>query len=166
MDFGFWILDFGFWILKKACFFLWNFNGFGVYISERYFQILKFHKMKENITTQKSYAFALKTVGVCRLIMKEHKEFVLSKQLLRSATSVGANIAEAQSGQSLKDFVSKLSISYKEANESHYWIRLLRDSELMEYKIAQAMLHDCNELLKIIGSIIKTCKAKIKNESK
>jgi four helix bundle protein len=161
-----WDLGFGIWDFKKGFHFLWNLNGLGVYINERLFQNQKLYTMKENITTQKSYAFALKTVGICRMIMKDHKEFILSKQLLRSATSVGANIAEAQGGQSLKDFISKLSISYKEANESHYWIRLLRDSGLLENKIAQAMLQDCNELLKIIGSIIKTCKTKIKNESK
>ena len=122
--------------------------------------------MKENQVVRKSYAFALKIVRVCRLLMKEQKEFVLSKQLLKSGTSIGANVAEAQGGQSLKDFISKLSISYKEANESHYWIRLLRDSELMEAKSAKALLYDCEELLKILGSIIKTCKVKIKNDSK
>lgn len=118
--------------------------------------------MNENQVVQKSYAFALKIVENCSVVMKDRSAFVLARQLLKSGTSVGVNVAEAQGGQSLKDFISKLSIAYKEAKESHYWIRLLRDSGFLEQKIAVSMLHDCDELLKLLGSIIKTCKTKIR----
>jgi conserved hypothetical protein TIGR02436 len=84
----------------------------------------------------------------------------LSKQILRSGTSIGANIEEAIGAQSEKDFYAKLSIAYKEARETHYWLRLLRDSELLNNEEESSMLDDCEELLKIIGSIQKSLKNK------
>lgn len=118
--------------------------------------------MKENnVVLEKSYMFALNIVRLCKGLMDDKKEFILSKQLLRSGTSIGANLEEAIGGQSDKDFISKPSIAYKEARESHYWIRLLRDTGYLNVEESVAYLSDCDELLKIIGSIIKTMKTKL-----
>ncbi len=84
---------------------------------------------------------------------------MLSKQLLRSGTSVGANVEEAIGAQSRRDFIAKLSISYKETRETHYWLRLLGDAGIMDDNLQISMLKDCDEVLKIIGSILKTTKA-------
>ena len=116
--------------------------------------------MKEsNVVREKSYAFAVWIVKACRHLVEEKKEYVLSKQLLRSGTSIGANVEEAIGGQSAKDFFAKLSISYQEARETHYWIRLLTDTEYLTPNQSESLLQDADELLKIIGSIIKTLKA-------
>ncbi|MCB0479761.1 MAG: four helix bundle protein, partial [Crocinitomicaceae bacterium] len=88
--------------------------------------------MKENIIQQKSFAFAIRTVNAYKYLQSEKKEFVLSKQLLRSGTSIGANIEEATGGQSKKDFIAKMSIAYKEARETKYWIKLLAATEYLE----------------------------------
>ena len=117
--------------------------------------------MKEdNVVQEKSYAFAVRVVKVYRHLADEKKEYVLSKQLLRSGTSVGANIEEAIGGQSEKDFYAKLNISYKEARETKYWIRLLTDTDYLTEKQSQSLLQDIEELLKIIGSILKTLRIK------
>ncbi|GAB7257032.1 hypothetical protein OBPA_14970 [Polaribacter sp. OB-PA-B3] len=84
---------------------------------------------KDNIIQTKSYNFAVRIIKLYKHLSQEKKEFVLSKQLLRSGTSIGANIEEAIGGQSRKDFLAKLTIAYKEARESHYWIRLLKDTD-------------------------------------
>lgn len=110
----------------------------------------------ENVVQNKSYDFALRIVKVYRYLSQEKKEFVLSKQLLRSGTSVGANIEEAIGGQSKADFFAKLTIAYKEARESKYWIRLLRDSDYLTIEQSDYLLKDVEELLKIIGSIQKS----------
>jgi four helix bundle protein len=112
--------------------------------------------MKENIVQTKSYAFAIKIVNICKVLHDEKKEFILSKQLLRSGTSVGANIEEAIGGQSRKDFYAKLTISYKEARETKYWIRLLTDTHYLTKAQSEPLLKDIEELLRIIGSIQKT----------
>ncbi|MBL0144747.1 MAG: four helix bundle protein [Chitinophagaceae bacterium] len=114
----------------------------------------------ENIIQQKSYAFAIRIVNVYKYLIEEKKEFVLAKQLLRSGTSIGANVEEAIGGQSQKDFYAKLNISYKEARETNYWLRILRDTSFLNEKEAESLLIDCEEILKIIGSIIKTMKGK------
>jgi len=111
---------------------------------------------KDNVVQFKSYAFAVRIVELYKQICTEKKEFVLSKQLLRSGTSIGANIEEAIGGQSRKDFFAKLTISYKEARETHYWIRLLTDTGYIDKDQSVNLLQDVNELLKIIGSIQKT----------
>lgn len=111
---------------------------------------------KDNIVQQKSYAFALRIVKLYPLICKREMEFVLSKQLLRSATSVGANIEEAIGGQSKKDFYAKLTIAYKEARETKYWLRLLADAEYLKKEERESLINDIEELLRIIGSIQKT----------
>lgn len=112
--------------------------------------------MKENIIQTKSYAFSVKIINIFKHLQKEKREFILSKQLIRSGTSIGANIEEAIGGQSKKDFFAKLTISYKEARESKYWIRLLRDAEYLETGVSQELLLDIEEILRIIGSIQKT----------
>jgi four helix bundle protein len=110
----------------------------------------------DNAVQIKSYAFALRIIKVYKYLSQEKKEFVLSKQFLRSGTSVGANIEEAIGGQSKNDFFAKITISYKEARESKYWIRLLRDSEYLSIEQSDDLLKDVEELLKIIGSIQKS----------
>jgi len=113
-----------------------------------------------NVIQEKSYAFALRVVKLSRHLAEEKREFILSKQLLRSGTSIGANVEEAIGGQSERDFFAKLSISYKEARESKYWLRLLRDSDYLTPTQAESLLTDIEEILKIIGSILKTLRNK------
>ena len=116
--------------------------------------------MKEqNVIQEKSYLFALRIIKL-HLFLSKKGEYVLSKQVLKSGTSIGANIEEAIGAQSKRDFFSKITISYKEARETHYWLRLLRDSEILEIKIANSLIADCEELLKIITSIQKSMKSK------
>ena len=110
----------------------------------------------DNVVQNKSYDFALRIVKVYKYLSQEKKEFVLSKQLLRSGTSIGANIEEAIGGQSKADFFAKLTIAYKETRESKYWIRLLRDSDYLTVEQSDDLLKDVEELLKIIGSIQKS----------
>ena len=117
--------------------------------------------MKEdNVVQEKSYAFALRVVKLAKWLQSEKKEFVLSKQLLRSGTSVGANVEEAIGGQSERDFLSKMSIAYKEALESHYWLRLLHDSGELSDTQFNSIIQDRDELLKLTGSICKTLRKK------
>lgn len=118
--------------------------------------------MGDNILKIKSYNFALRVVKLFRYLADEKKEYVLSKQVLRSGTSVGANIEESYQAESKADFVHKLSIANKEAFETNYWIRLLRDSGILEEKFAQSLLVDCDELQKLLVSSIKTSKEKLK----
>jgi len=113
---------------------------------------------KENVILDKSYDFSLRIIKLYRYLGKEKKEFVLSKQVLRSGTAIGANVEEAVGAQSKKDFVAKISIAYKEARETMYWIRLLRDSRYIDSKGAKSLLKDCEELCRIIGSIQRTSK--------
>jgi len=116
--------------------------------------------VKENVVQEKSYAFALRIVKLYRWLCEEKKEFVLSKQILRSGTSVGANVEEAIGGQSEKDFLSKMAIAYKEIRETHYWLRLLHDSNYIDENAFKSVIADCEELTKILGSITKTMKTK------
>ena len=117
----------------------------------------------ENPIQTKSYAFALRIVKLYQFLCEEKKEFVLSKQIVRSGTSIGANVEEAIGCQSNRGFLSKMSIAYKEARETHYWLRLLRDSKILKGKHTESMIEDCDELLKLTGSIIRTTKSKIPN---
>ena len=117
--------------------------------------------MKDSVLKEKSYKFALRMIKLFQYLCGEKKEFVSSKQVLRSGTSIGANIEEAYQGESKADFIHKLAIANKEAFETHYWLRLLRDSILLEEKLANSLIADCAELEKLLVSSIKT--AKIKN---
>ena len=112
--------------------------------------------MEENIILTKTYNFALRIVKLYKYLCEEKKEFTLSKQILRSGTSIGANSEEATGGISKKDFRAKFFIAYKEARETHYWLRLLRDSNFIEGKLAQSLLKDNEEIKKILGAILKT----------
>ncbi|MGI8668282.1 MAG: four helix bundle protein [Aridibacter sp.] len=114
--------------------------------------------MKENVLLDKSFNFAVRVVRAYQFLVSEKKEFVLSKQFVRSGTSIGANAEEAVGGQSKADFVSKLSIAYKEARETKYWIRLLEATDYFDKKQAKSLLADVEELLKIIGKIQITSK--------
>ncbi|MGI9054973.1 MAG: four helix bundle protein [Pyrinomonadaceae bacterium] len=114
--------------------------------------------MKDNILLNKSFNFAIRIVKAYKYLVEEKKEFVISKQLLRSGTSVGANAEEAVGGQSKADFISKLSIAYKEARETRYWIRLLEATNYLDNSQAGSLLNDVEELIKIIGKIQITTK--------
>ena len=116
--------------------------------------------MKENLIQQKTYDFALKIINTSKQ-MQMNKEFVLSRQLLKSGTSIGANVEEAIGGQSRKDFLSKISIAYKEARETKFWLRLLRDSNSMDAAHSDELLNQVEEILRIIGSIQRTTKSKL-----
>ncbi|MFY8065985.1 MAG: four helix bundle protein [Flavobacterium sp.] len=110
----------------------------------------------ENVVQTKSYDFALKIIRIYKYLSQEKKEFVLSKQLLRSGTSIGANVEESIGGQSKADFFAKITIAYKETRETSYWIRLLKDSDYLTLEQSDDLLKDVEELLKIIGSIQKS----------
>jgi len=114
----------------------------------------------ENVVQQKSYAFAVRIVKLYQYLTSTKKEYVLSKQILRSGTSIGANVEEAIGGQSKADFISKLSIAYKEARETSYWLRLLKDTDYLTEKEFQSIHPDVEELCRIIGSIQKSAKGK------
>jgi four helix bundle protein len=115
----------------------------------------------DNVLQKKTYAFAIRIVKATQYLTNEKKEYILSKQLLRSGTSIGANTEEAIGGQSDKDFYAKLNIVYKEARETSFWLRLLKDTNYFEESHADSLLLDCDEILKIVGSIIKTMKIKL-----
>lgn len=100
----------------------------------------------------------MRIVKLCRHLRVSRREFILSKQLLRAGTSIGANVAEAQQAQSRADFVSKLSIALKEAVETNYWLRLLKASDYMKETEFVSIYNDCTELEKLLTSIIKTAK--------
>lgn len=110
--------------------------------------------MKDNVVQEKSYAFSLSVIALYRDLLKQN-EFVLSKQLLRSGTSIGANVEEALAGQSRADFLSKMSIASKEARESNYWLRLLRDSNILPGEKIEPMLSESQSLINLLTSIVK-----------
>ncbi|MBD3842439.1 MAG: four helix bundle protein [Campylobacterales bacterium] len=112
------------------------------------------------IVLDKSFDFAIRIVNLYRHLCNDKKEFILSKQLLRSGTSIGANVNEAQAGQSKVDFISKMSIASKEAREAKYWIELLIKTDYLniEEVHVKSLLEEINELIKIITSIVKTSK--------
>jgi len=113
-----------------------------------------------NPLSNKSYDFALLIVGIYKNLMASKKEFVLSKQLLRYGTSIGANIAEANGAISKADFSAKISIAYKESLEVKYWLSLLKDSEYLQLDTFQNVFEKADELSKIMFSILKTTRIK------
>ncbi len=119
----------------------------------------------ENIIQTKSYAFAVRIVLLYRHLLKEKREFVLAKQLLRCGTSIGANVEEAIGGQSRADFVSKLSIAYKEARETCYWLRLLKDTGYLTEQEFDSIYADSDELCRIIAAIQKSTKQAVAGNS-
>jgi four helix bundle protein len=110
----------------------------------------------------KSFSFAVRIINLYKHLRSDKKEFVLSKQLLRSGTAIGALVREAQQGESKSDFIHKLAIALKEANETEYWILLLRETDYLTTIQAESILKDLEELLKLLTSIIKTTKQSIK----
>ncbi len=115
---------------------------------------------EENIIREKSFAFAIRIVKLYQYLCEEKKEFVLSKQVLRCGTSIGANIEESIGGQSDKDFLSKISIAYKEARETIYWIKLLSATDVLNDKLTNSLIADAEELCKILGTIQLTVKTR------
>ena len=112
----------------------------------------------ERTVERKSFLFAVRIVKLCKHLNTGKKEYTLAKQLLRSGTSVGANIAEAEQAQSRADFISKMSIALKEAGETDYWLRLLRATEYLNEEEFRSIYKDCGELEKMLTAIVKTAR--------
>lgn len=115
--------------------------------------------MKDNVSIEKSFDFAVRIVNLYKYLTKEKKEFILSKQLIRCGTSIGANITEAQRGQSKADFTAKMSIALKEAYETDYWLKLLYRTEYLNKKEYNSIDLEIRELISILISICKTANA-------
>ncbi len=113
-----------------------------------------------NVVEEKSFSFAVRIVRLNQYLRSAKKEHVLSKQLLRSGTSIGANIAEAQQAQSRADFLSKMEIALKEASETKYWLRLLQATEYLSTPEFESVYRDCSEMEKLLVSIVKATKNK------
>ena len=111
-----------------------------------------------NVVEEKSFQLAIRTIRLYQYLRSKKKEFVLSKQLLRSGTSVGANVAEAQQAQSRADFLSKINIALKKAAETEYWLRLLRATDYLEEKEFRSIYSDCEQVKKLLVAIVKTTK--------
>ena len=112
----------------------------------------------DNVVVQKSYAFSLRCVRLYKYLCSRDGNYIIGKQLLRSGTSIGANVREALRALTRPDFITKLNVALKEASETEYWIELLRDSDYISSSQAESMLADCVELLKILTSIVKKSK--------
>ncbi len=117
--------------------------------------------MGNNILKEKSYAFAIKIVKTSERLIAERKEFVLAKQLLKSGTAVGALIREAEFAQSKADFINKMSIALKEANETIYWLSLLKDVGYLNNESSEILSADCKEIISLLVASVKTAKANL-----
>lgn len=114
--------------------------------------------MKESPLKNKSYSFAIRIVKLSQYLQAEKKEYVLSKQVLRSGTAIGALIREAEFGQSKPDFTSKMNIALKEANETEYWLSILKDTNYIDENLFVSLQSDCKELIAMLVSTVKTSK--------
>ncbi len=114
----------------------------------------------DNVIQQKSFTYAVRIVKLCKLLKEERREFDMSKQLMRNGTSIGANVEEALGGQSNRDFISKLSIAYKEARESGFCLKLLFELKYVNESEAKSIIDDTEELCKILSAILTTSKNK------
>jgi len=114
---------------------------------------------KKNVVREKSFAFAVRVVRLCRFLQQEKKEYVMSKQLLRSGTAIGALIREADQAESKADFIHKMSIALKEADETGYWLELLQATGYLEPQSGDSMRADLTELLKLLTAIVKTARS-------
>ena len=112
--------------------------------------------MKDNVSVDKSFGFAVRIVNLCKFLNNEKKEYVLTKQLLRSGTSIGANVSEAQRAQSKADFSSKMAIALKEANETYYWLKLLYKTDYLNESQYNSINADVNDLIGLLTAICKT----------
>jgi len=110
----------------------------------------------DNVTYEKGYAFAIRVVKAYQFLSEDKREFILSKQLLRSGTSIGANIAEANGAISKSDFSAKISVTYKECLETKFWLSLLKDTGYIDQKAFESIFNDADELAKILFSILKS----------
>ena len=119
-----------------------------------------------SVVGEKSFAFAVRVVKLYRYLCEEKREFVLSKQLLRSGTSIGANIREALQAQGKKDFLSKMNIALKEANETLYWIELLHATEYIDDKQKESIFANSDEIASLLASIVKTTKRNLADENR
>jgi len=115
-------------------------------------------RLKNNVISDKSKAFAVRIIKLYKYLTDKQSEYVLSKQLLRSGTSIGANIREAVQAQSKNDFVSKMNIALKEASESEYWLELLFETDYLSKEQFDSIYSDCNELNKLLIAIVKSSK--------
>ena len=113
------------------------------------------------MVAEKSYNFALRIINLYKWLVAEHNEYVLSKQLLRSGTAIGALIKEGEHAQSKADFLNKMNIALKEANETEYWLKLLKDAVFLSEKEFVSIHLDCQELIKLLISIVKTTKERL-----
>jgi len=111
---------------------------------------------KKNVVREKSFSFAIRIVKLYQYLCAEKREYVLARQVLKSGTSIGANIEEADSSISKKEFSNKISIAYKEAKETHYWLRLLIATGYINQKEFDSLFHDCEEICKLLFAIIRT----------
>ena len=116
---------------------------------------------KNNVVMSKSYAFALRIIKLYKYLVAEKNEYVLTKQLLRSGTSIGALIREGEHAQSKADFLNKMNVALKEANETQYWIELMRDSEYLSTTESLSILEDISELIRLLASIVISTKASL-----
>lgn len=114
--------------------------------------------MAQKTVQKKSFHFAVRIVNLCRLLRDGQNEYILSKQLMRSGTSIGANVAEAQQAQSRPDFANKMNIALKEAYETNYWLRLLHETTYLSTKEYESIIADCLELERLLVAIVKTAK--------
>ncbi len=112
----------------------------------------------DNSIQEKSFRFAVRIVKLCRYLQTEKSEYILSKQLLRSGTSIGANVSESQQAQSRPDFVNKLNIALKEASETEYWLRLLHETDYLNNAHFDSIFTDCNEVKSLLVAIVKSSK--------
>lgn len=117
---------------------------------------------KNNIIKEKSFAFAVRVVNLYKYLKKNYNEFIISQQIVASGTSIGALIREAEHAESTKDFLHKLNIGLKEANESKYWLDLLYATEFLEKRMYDSLNADCEELLKLLIASVKTTKLKVR----
>ncbi|MCD6579600.1 four helix bundle protein [bacterium] len=120
--------------------------------------------MKENILKDRSYSFAIDIVNLSRILVEEKKEYVLTKQILKLGTSIGALVREAEYAQSKADFVNKLSIALKEANETDYWLSILKDTNYINNELYKKLSDDVNEIIGMLVASVKTVKKRIKDE--
>ncbi len=123
-----------------------------------------FDMEEKGVVRKKSFDFAVRVVKLCQFVSKNHHEFVLTRQLLKSGTSIGANVREANNAESGADFIHKFGIAQKECDETLYWLELMKVTGYLIENEYESMAKDCNELMKIIRSIILTRKANLKND--
>jgi four helix bundle protein len=120
------------------------------------------NKIMENIVAVKSYSFAIRIIKLYKYLTEEKRAYVLSRQMLRSGTAIGALVKEAEHAQSKADFLNKMNVALKEANETEYWLMLLKDTEYINVEQFNAINNDCSELLKLLISIVKSTKITLK----